>query len=140
MKSYLFLIIGFIFSSLQSAYGQISTNELPVSIRRGLNNALSKDNLNGSIDLSVPDIKKILHEDSLNMKNRSNAQQRTSVPIAVSLDIKKDGVWTDLGDGGKLWQMKIHAEKADRFHHIRGNRAFFHTDLDSALNICDQQN
>ena len=35
---------------------------------------------------------------------------------------------------------KIHTEKADRLHHIRGNRAFLHTDLDSALNIRDQQN
>lgn len=33
-----------------------------------------------------------------------------SIPVAI--DINRDGIWSTLEDGGRLWQMEIHAEKA----------------------------
>lgn len=108
-KSIILLLV--IVACLQSVYPQISTNELPVSVQRGLGTII-KDKTTGTIDLSVPDIKRILYEDSLNQKKNPNSLQRTSVPILVIIDINKDGIWTTLEDGGILWQMVINAEKA----------------------------
>jgi hypothetical protein len=110
MKKSIITVITF-FVCLQSAYPQITTNELPVSVQRGLG-VLTKDNTKGSIDLPTPDIKKALHEDSLKQEKNPYGIQRTAVPIPVVVDINKDGIWSKFEDGGRLWQMEIHAEKA----------------------------
>lgn len=72
-KSIILLLV--IVACLQSVYPQISTNELPVSVQRGLGTII-KDKTTGTIDLSVPDIKRILYEDSLNQKKNPNSLQR----------------------------------------------------------------
>ena len=111
MRESIIIAVASIFVCLQSAYSQISTNELPVSIQRGLDTT-TKDKTIGTIDLPVPDIKKLLQEDSLNQEKNPNVLQRTAVSIPVAIDINRDGIWSTLEDGGRLWQMEIHAEKA----------------------------
>lgn len=105
------IVIAFIIVCLKSIYSQITTNELPISVQRELG-VLTKDKAVGTIDLPIPDIKKVLYEDSLSRAKNPNCLHRTGVPIPVEIDITKDGVWSTLDDGGKLWQMEIHAEKA----------------------------
>ena len=96
---------------MQSAYSQITTNEPPVSVQKGLS-AKTKGIIAGVIDLPVPDVKRLLQEDSLKQEKNPNGLQRTAVSIPVILDINKDGVWSTLEDGARLWQMEIHAEEA----------------------------
>ena len=111
MKKFIIIAVASFFVCLQSAYPQISTNELPVSIQRELG-TITKGKTTGTIDLPVPDIKKLLQEDSLNQEKNPNGILRTAVSIPVVIDIDEDGIWTTLADGGRLWQMEIHAEKA----------------------------
>ena len=54
MKKY-FLFLVFISTCLQSVYSQITTNELPFSIQRGLN-LLSNKKAKRVVELPVPDI------------------------------------------------------------------------------------
>lgn len=109
-RNLIYLILAFL-ACIQSVYAQISTNEHPVSIQKGINN-LVKDKTKSTIDLPVPDIKKIIHDDSLFQEKNPYGFQRTSIPIPIEIDINRDGVWSTLEDGGKLWQMEVHAEKA----------------------------
>ena len=111
MKKIIIISVASIFVCIQSTYSQISTNELPVSIQRGLG-VITKNNTTGTIDLPVPDINKFLQEDSLNQEKIPNGFIRTAISIPVVIDIDEDGIWTTLADGGRLWQMEIHAEKA----------------------------
>lgn len=111
MKKVLFVAVALFFVCMQSAYPQITTNELPVSIQRGLGD-ITKGKTKGVIDLPVPDIKKLLQEDSLKQEKNPYGFQRTAVSIPIVIDINKDGIWSILEDGAKLWQMEIHAEKA----------------------------
>ena len=111
MKKVIIIAVISIFTCLQSVYPQITTNELPVSVQKGIA-AITKGRMTGTVYLPVPDIKKILHEDSLCQKKHPNGLQRTSVPIPLELNLSKDGIWTTLEDGDRLWQMEVHAEKA----------------------------
>ena len=110
MKKSIVLAFASIFVCLQTAYPQITTNELPVSVQRGLD--VTKDKTIGTIDLPVPDIEKLLQEDSLNQEKSPNGFYRTAVSIPVVIDINGDGTWSTLEDGGRLWQIEVHAEKA----------------------------
>lgn len=110
-NNFLLAVVAMLFTCMQSMHSQISTHEQPVSIQRGIT-GLTKKDTKGIVDLYVPDIKKTLHEDSLCKEKNPNGLQRTSVPIPMTLDLIKEGICTDLDDGGKLWQMEIHAEKA----------------------------
>ena len=109
MKKIVSIAIFAFFVFQQSVYSQITTNELPISIQKGIG-VLTKDM--GTVDLPVPDIKKLLREDSLQESKKQNGNMRISVSIPLVIDSNKDGVWTVLEDGGKLWQMEVHADKA----------------------------
>lgn len=110
-KTYL---ITFLFSLLNLfSYSQITTNEKPISIQKGLED-ITKNTIaqSGSlIDLPIPDMQKVYREDAEREKD-SMALPRTSVPIFVSLDMSQCGRWTSLKDGGKLWQLGIRAKDA----------------------------
>ena len=111
MKKSIVIVVTSVFVCMQSAFSQITTNELPVSVQRGLG-LVTKDKTIGTVDLPAPDIKKLLQEDSLNLEGNPTGFQRTAVSIPVIIDVNKDGVWSTLEDGGRLWQMEIYAEKA----------------------------
>jgi hypothetical protein len=111
MRKSFIVIVSTFFACLQSAYPQITTKELPISIQRGLG-VLTKDNTKGTIDLPVPDMKIIHYQDSIFQEKNHNGILRSSVSIPVTLDLNRDGIWTTLEDGGKLLQMNIRADKA----------------------------
>ncbi len=75
MKKSIVIAIVSVFVYLQSAYPQITTNELPISVQRGLG-VLIKENTKGTVDLPVPDIKKALQEDLLNQERNPNGFHR----------------------------------------------------------------
>lgn len=86
------------------SFSQISTRELPISFSKDLNEitgrAVKGETL---INLKTPDMKRIYQEDSVRKRN-PDAPIRTSVPIHVNLNSTRNGFWTDLEDGGKIWQ------------------------------------
>lgn len=83
MKKKLFVAVASIFICTQSAYPQITTNEPPVSFQRGLGD-ITKDKMTGAIDLPVPDVNRLLQEDSLKQKKNPNGLQRTAVSIPIN--------------------------------------------------------
>ena len=93
MKKFYIIAVALFIACLQSVHSQITTNELPVSVQRGVG-VLIKEGTKGTVDLPVPDIKKLLHEDSLYQEKHPNGLQRTSVAIPLSIDLNKDGIWT----------------------------------------------
>ena len=109
-KTYIIAVVAS-FTFLQSVYPQITTNEPPISIQRGLQ-VLTKDKAKKIIDLPVPDIKKVLLEDSLYNLTKPYNPERIGIPIPLLIDSSKDGEWTILEDGGKLWQMEVRANNA----------------------------
>ena len=111
MRKFYIIVIVLHFVCLQSVFSQITTNELPVSVQRGIN-LFPKDETKGTVVLPLPDINKVLREDSLYQEKYPDGIQRTSIPIQLICNIMDDGKWKSLEDGGKIWQVKIHVEKA----------------------------
>ena len=85
MRKSIIVAVAFIFVCMQSAYPQITTNEPPVSVQRGLG-ATTKGKTRGTIDLPIPDTKKLLQEDSLNQENIPSGFHRTAVSIPVVIE------------------------------------------------------
>ena len=95
MKSFIIVAVASIFLCMQSAYSQITTNEPPISVQKGLS-AKTKGIIAGVIDLPVPDVKRLLQEDSLKQEKNPNGLQRTAVSIPVILDTKVSQVMAHL--------------------------------------------
>lgn len=94
-------------------YSQITTNEQPISVQKGLDE-ITKNTITKSssfIDLPIPDMDIVYSEDAEREKDYT-VSQRTAVPIHVSLNLHQDGIWTSLKDGGKIWQLCIRAKDA----------------------------
>jgi hypothetical protein len=110
-KSNLFIIV--LLLNVLMGYSQITTNERPISVQRGFGEITEKTitSTGSLIDLPIPNMQKIYQEDAEREKD-SMALQRTAVAIQVSLNMEQSGKWTTLKDGGKLWQLAIHAKDA----------------------------
>lgn len=93
------------FVCMQPVYSQITTNELPVSVQRGL---VFHAKENGSISLPVLDIKKALYEDSISQGKNGNGKgfTRTSLPIVFAIDSEKDGLLKMVESYGKWRSMQ----------------------------------
>ena len=107
------LIIIILSLNILMGYSQITTNEQPISVQRGFCE-ITEETITSTgslIDLPIPNMQKVYQEDAERDKD-SMALQRTAVPIPVSLNMEQNGKWTSLKDGGKLWQLAIHAKDA----------------------------
>lgn len=62
------------------------------------------------IALDVPDMDAIYKEDSVNDLDK-NQPWRYGIERELSIDLN-DGLWTDLPDGGRIWQVIIHSPGA----------------------------
>ena len=112
MKRFPVLMILFMLVNSIGCYSQITTKELPISVQKKIvTNLLSADNCLSTISLPAPDMDRIMKEDQEREEN-NNSPLRVSIGIPVSISINNDGVWTDLEDGGKLWQLKVSSENA----------------------------
>ena len=96
-------LVLFIFLLLKtvSIFGQISKGGTPLSITGKIATSIP------SIDIRQPDWAKIRAEDKGKFANF-----RFAVPIDVNINPKNQGIWTDLPNGGRLWQVKIHSDNA----------------------------
>ena len=112
MKRFQIILMLIILGSSIESFSQITTKELPISVQKKIvNNLLTADNCLSTISLPAPDMDRIMKEDQEREEN-NNSPLRVSIGIPVSISINNDGVWTDLEDGGKLWQLKVSSENA----------------------------
>lgn len=88
-------------------FSQITTKELPISIKRGI----LSNRYQGVINLPIPDMNRIHKEDSIN-EYIADKPQRAAVNIPVNYNSLSDGKWITLEDGSKLWQLSLKAEDA----------------------------
>ena len=82
-------------------FGQISKGGTPLSILAKISTPLP------IVEAPQPDWVKIREEDK-----KGFANFRFAVPIAVNFTTKNAGIWTQLPNGGRLWQLKIHSKNA----------------------------
>ena len=98
--------IGFIalllFLSFSSLFAQQSFGGHPLSFKLSLDNKLNTKTFN------VPKInlKKILQEDD------RQGGTRFAAPTKVNLNLDNAGVWTELSNGDRVWQLKIQSKGA----------------------------
>ena len=103
--------------------GQISKGGTPLSISAKITTSIPV------IETTQPDWARIREEDKKGLSSF-----RFAVPIAVDLDTKNAGVWTDLPTGGRIWQLKIRSKGAlglaatfDNFELPEGAKLFMYS-------------
>ncbi|MGO3181520.1 MAG: T9SS type A sorting domain-containing protein [Aequorivita sp.] len=72
---------------------------------------LDLDELPAVLHLPSIDFDKIVKEDSINDLDKS-MPWRYGIERIVNLDMHNDGLWTDLSNGGKIWQTAIQSKDA----------------------------
>ncbi|MFH2094064.1 MAG: T9SS type A sorting domain-containing protein [Bacteroidota bacterium] len=103
MRNFLLLVFCFCFGT--AVFSQFSTGGYPESFRY--------PDINDNFDVvffNQPDVESLKAEDDINVKN--GTMLRTGVAIQANLDMKNSGTWTELNDGGRVWRIKIIADKA----------------------------
>lgn len=103
MKKITLFFIGFLI--YLTAFSQGGDGELPESWE------LSLDVSPHIIKLPLFDFEAIMEQDSINDLDKS-MPWRYGIERAVNLDMKNGGLWTNLPDGGKIWQATIQAKGA----------------------------
>jgi lysyl endopeptidase len=104
-------------------YGQTSVGGTPLSILAKITTPIPV------VETSQPDWAKIREEDKL-----GTSSFRFAVPIAVDLDTKNSGIWSNLPTGGRIWQLKIRSKNAlglattfDNFELPEGSKLFMYS-------------
>ena len=111
MKKRLILFVVFCLCISLNTYSQITTNEQPISVQLKSDPKIPDAKSQEPIILAIPDMKKVLAEDAENEKNDDKGY-RVGIKIPVKYNSRKDGQWTKLSDGSRLWQITLSAEKA----------------------------
>lgn len=83
------------------SHAQVSKGGYPLSISDKIATSIPTQ------DIPQPDWAKIQEEDKGKFRNF-----RFAVPIDVNFDPQNSGTWTDLQNGGRLWQLSIHSQNA----------------------------
>ncbi len=133
-KTTLFFILCFTFFSV---FSQNDGVELPVSWD------LTLDQVPTIVRLPSLDFENIIQQDSINDLDKT-MPWRYGIEIPLSLNMQNGGLWTELPDGGKIWQATIQSSGAlnlsinfDDFYLPRGSRLQLynndHTDITSTF-------
>ncbi|MBS2097286.1 putative Ig domain-containing protein [Carboxylicivirga linearis] len=101
----LFIGLWILFMISNQAYSQISFGGTPPSFIKG--KALPEIN-NIQVNLNVEKLK----AENLLRKKESNNPPCIARAIPVSFDMENSGEWTQLGNGGEMWQLRLKAEGA----------------------------
>ena len=101
-KKILFILF---FSFLFTSFSQEEEKVLPVSWGLDLNRNVSL------IELPPIDLEGIAVEDSINDLDKS-MPWRYGIERPIILNLNEEGVWTELADGSKLWQIAIKSPEA----------------------------
>lgn len=131
-----FLLICFI-PQLSPIFGQISKGGYPLSISQKISIPIPTQ------ELPQPDWAKIQEEDKGQFRNF-----RFAVPIEVNFTTDNSGKWIDAPNGGRIWQLSIHSNKAlglavafDNFELAEGSKLFFYSpDHQQVLGAFDADN
>lgn len=98
-----FFFIFFVFAL--TVFSQEGSDQLPKSWR--LNLAETPE----LVHLTPLDLNYVIAQDSINDLDKS-IPWRFGIERPLQLDMKHDGLWTDLADGGKIWRIAIHSPGA----------------------------
>lgn len=101
-KSTLFFIIFFVVST---AFPQGGGNELPISWD------LELEAMPEMVVLPALNFETILAQDSINDLDKT-LPWRYGIEVPLSMNMEQDGLWTDLPNGGKIWQATIKSKAA----------------------------
>jgi hypothetical protein len=125
---YTFLIVLFIDGFNTSAYSQISYGGKPVSF--------TDKNLPATYEireLQKPDLDKLRAEDY--ERAEKDLLYRYGTGIDANFDMENSGTWFDLGDGGRIWRLKIKVINAlaigiyyDNFYLPEGSRLYLYNE------------
>ena len=97
----LFIFLFLLFFKNSIGFAQVSKGGSPLSISQKVAQIPPVENI------KQPDWAKIKEEDK-----GAIGEFRFAVPINVDFDLEKSGVWTDLPNGSRLWQLHIHSQDA----------------------------
>lgn len=116
-------IFAFILFGSNSLYAQITAGGMPMGLDQSLKLTALPEVL-----LASPEWNKIREEDKGPI-----GQIRFAVPIECSIDPLKDGAWTTLPGGDRIWRLKIRSSDAlglmlayEQFHLAPGVRLFMY--------------
>jgi len=122
MRRYALILIGFLCLMCQYTLAQISEGGKPISF--SLNLADTRTDRMPVLIMPSVDVKSLHEEDA---KTRANGMENEPKPfrfgyaIDVDIDIKRDGIRTELPDGSNLWMLKIHSSDAYSINLIFSN-------------------
>jgi hypothetical protein len=109
MKKIYFIITLFFIISKIDGYGQISTEERPVSFSFD-NNIVIQSNIKKVKSLPSFDMLKIIREDKED--EHSGVPPRFGYKHKVNYNLDNSGIWTTLPNGDKIWQLEIYSQGA----------------------------
>jgi hypothetical protein len=104
-----FLIVIVLQSILCNTYGQISTNEMPVSF--SLQNFSAKSVIPAANKL-MPALNMVLINQEDESDDKNGLPPRFGYPFPVSYDLDNSGEWTTLSNGDKIWRLNIECQGA----------------------------
>jgi hypothetical protein len=126
-----FLFFAFLYA-YTNVCAQLSTHEQPISFNPDLKLKVSSKNSVESVTTPPLDMAKIEAEDKEDEK--ADVPPRFGYPHFVNYNLNNSGIWYDLPDGGKLWQLDVVCPGAlsvnfcyDKFWIPEGGKFFIYT-------------
>ena len=107
----LFLLIVFLFIGIKQTNAQITTNREPVSFTLQRQDTKIIEEKSDTIVITPPNLEKVYEEDAVRAKS-NYPFQRIAVPITMNINTGNAGVWRELPDGGKLWEITLFVKDA----------------------------
>ena len=127
MKKILLLTAIILFSGTSFLFAQISQGGIPPSFKNNLNSEVDR------VELQPMSSKNVLAEDSKFIKD--GTPQRIGYSLNTALSPENSGTWTELPEGGRIWQLQIKSPSAlalgiyyDHFHLPVGSKLFLYNE------------
>jgi len=127
MRKILLLTAIILFSGTSFLFAQISQGGIPPSFKNNLNSEVDR------VELQPMSSKNVLAEDSKFIKD--GTPQRIGYSLNTALSPENSGTWTELPEGGRIWQLQIKSPSAlalgiyyDHFHLPVGSKLFLYNE------------
>ena len=122
------LLYFFLLALVHTSYSQDAGNQYPVSWSLNLQTRMTP------VELPPLNLYQVYQEDLINDKDKSKPW-RYGITREITLDLKNDGVLTELPNGDKIWQLAIKSPNAinlsvnfDQFYIPEGGRLYLYND------------
>ncbi len=110
-----------------TATAQVSEGGSPLSLGKALPTTIA------AVTMSPVDVPALLAEDRI--EEEQGLPFRFGFPFEVSYSLDNSGTWTDLGDGGRIWRLRIESPGAysinliyDRYYLPEGAKLFLYNE------------